>query len=445
MTGEWDPASIDALKASVRNAVAMGPFGSRIRTDNFVAEGVPVIRGGNLNTERFKDEDFVYLTEAKADELRASNASALDIVITHRGTLGQVGIIPHRARYPRYVVSQSQLKVTIDRTKADPYFVFYFLRSPHGQHQLLASSSQTGVPAIASPTRTVKEIQVPCPPLDEQRAIAHILGTLDDKIELNRRISETLEAIARAVFKSWFVDFDPVRAKAEGRDTGLPPHITELFPSRFEDSELGPIPAGWEVRPLPEVIAVNPRRSLKKGQTAPYLKMAGMPTASARAVEIRDREFGSGTRFKNGDTLLARITPCLENGKTCFVDFLDADEVGWGSTEYIVLRPKESLPSTFGYYLARTEEFRSFAISNMTGTSGRQRVPANSFDHFSIVAPHGRVAARFGELAATGLRKMKANDDESSTLAELRDALLPKLISGEIRVKEAEKHMEAAL
>ncbi len=118
----------------------------------------------------------------------------------------------------------------------------------------------------------IKNIEVSYPPLPEQRAISHILGSLDDKIEVNRRMNETLEATARAIFKSWFVDFDPVRAKAEGRPTGLPDDITALFPDSFEDSEMGEIPKGWEVVPLPEIIEVNPARTLKKGQIAPYLR-----------------------------------------------------------------------------------------------------------------------------------------------------------------------------
>jgi type I restriction enzyme S subunit len=208
----------------------MGPFGSNITTDNFVPQGVPVIRGLNLNGERFKDEKFVFLTDDKADELHSANAFPDDLVFTHRGTLGQVGIIPKNARYPRYVVSQSQMKLSCDNTKVDPLFVFYYFRSNRGQHALLANTSTTGVPAISRPLTSLKAIRIPFPPLAEQCAIAHILGTLDDKIELNRRMNETLEAMARAIFKSWFVDFDPVRAKAEGRQPdGLDADTAALF------------------------------------------------------------------------------------------------------------------------------------------------------------------------------------------------------------------------
>jgi type I restriction enzyme S subunit len=132
----------------------------------------------------------------------------------------------------------------------------------------------------------------------------------------------------------------------------------------------------------------------------------------------------------------------LENGKTCFVDFLGDGKVGWGSTEYIVLCPKPPLPPKFAYFLARTENFRAFAISNMTGTSGRQRVPTDCLKNFAIAVPTTELAERFGQFACSMFAQMKAHDEQSRTLAALRDALLPKLLSGELRVKEGEKLTE---
>jgi len=287
----------------------------------------------------------------------------------------------------------------------------------------------------------LKSLKVLLPPEVEQRAIAHILGTLDDKIELNRRMNETLEAIALALFKSWFVDFDPVRAKAEGRDPGLPKPIADLFPDSFEDSELGEIPKGWEVIPLPDAIEVNPPRQLRKGDVSPYLDMANMPTRGHSPDAVIDRPFASGMRFVNGDTLVARITPCLENGKTAYVDFLPHGQVGWGSTEYIVLRPKPPLPDEFAYCLARGTEFRDFAIQSMTGSSGRQRVPAESLSHFRVVTAPKPIAEQFGQLIKPLFARSSAVTKESRTLAALRDTLLPKLISGELRVENAGKPM----
>ncbi len=276
---------------------------------------------------------------------------------------------------------------------------------------------------------------LPVPPLAKQRGIAAVLGALDDKIELNRRMNATLEATARALFQSWFVDFDPVRAKLDGRSpAGLDSDTADLFPVTFQDSPLGPIPDGWSARSLPDVVEVNPRRSLKSGTVAPYLDMKNLPTRGHSADEVVDREFSSGTKFRNGDTLLARITPCLENGKTGYVDFLEKDQVGWGSTEFIVLAPKPPLPPQFGYLLARSDELRSHAIRNMTGTSGRQRVPSECFNTFLVAVPTPDIARRFDEFTSPLMARIKANAGESRTLATLRDTLLPKLLSGELSV-----------
>jgi type I restriction enzyme S subunit len=271
------------------------------------------------------------------------------------------------------------------------------------------------------------------PGLSVQRNIARALSDLDDKIELNRKMNETLEVMARALFKSWFMDFDPVLAKAEGRDPGLPADIADLFPDSFEDSTLGEIPTGWEPVTLPQIIDVNPPRVLRKDEIAPYLDMANMPTRGHVPDEVIERPYGSGMRFQNGDTLVARITPCLENGKTAYVDFLKEGQVGWGSTEYIVLRPKPPLPSEFAYCLARSPEFRDFAIQSMTGSSGRQRVPAESLRHFLMAEPSRSVAEAFGDIVAPLISRAAAASNESRTLGSLRDALLPKLISGELR------------
>jgi type I restriction enzyme S subunit len=243
--------------------------------------------------------------------------------------------------------------------------------------------------------------------------------------------------MARALFQSWFVDFDPVRAKLDGREPfGLDPDTAALFPEHMEDSPLGQIPKGWSAQCLPEAIEVNPRRALKSGTIAPYLDMKNLTTQGHSAEEVIDREFSSGTKFQNGDTLLARITPCLENGKTGYVDFLKDAQIGWGSTEYIVLAPKPPLPPQFGYLLARSDALRTHAIQNMTGTSGRQRVPSECFNTFWLAVPPPEIAARFDELTAPLMAKIKANADKSRILATLRDALLPKLLGGELHLNQ---------
>ena len=235
-------------------------------------------------------------------------------------------------------------------------------------------------------------------------------------------MNETLEAMARAIFKSWFVDFDPI--------PGLGPH------KEWQDSTLSKIPKGWRVVKVSEAFEINPLRSIKRGKEYAYVGMASLPTASARVTDFAFRKFtGSGSKFKNGDVLLARITPCLENGKTTLVDFLTEDEYGWGSTEFIVFGPKEPLNMWFVYCVARDQEFRNHAIRSMSGTSGRQRVETGCFNNYMIVISPADVINKFGDIVGSWFNQMKVNDDQSISLAFIRDALLPKLLSGEIRVR----------
>ncbi len=190
----------------------------------------------------------------------------------------------------------------------------------------------------------------PFPPKDVQTEIAHLLGALDAKITANHDVSTRLEAVATALFQSWFSDFDPVAAKRDGRrPVGVPAEAIEFFPSHFEDSELGSIPRGWRVARVDEAFELNPKRELETRKVASYLEMSAMPTVGHAPERWVSRAAGSGMRFMNGDTLMARITPCLENGKTAFVDFLEPGEVGWGSTEYIIIRSKPPMPQITSY------------------------------------------------------------------------------------------------
>jgi len=438
MSGEWRLATVGEIAAPIRNALVGGPFGSNLVSRDYVESGVPVIRGQNMG-DRWVSGDFAFVPDAKANSLHANLARPGDIIFTQRGTLGQVSLVPARP-YERYLVSQSQMKLTVNQDLANPLFIYYAFATFEQQDYIRRNAIQTGVPHTN--LGILRATPIPLPPHSEQRAIAHILGTLDDKIELNWRMNETLEAMARALFKSWFVDFDPVRAKAEGRDPGLPKNLAGLFPDSFEDSELGEIPKGWGVATLPRLIEVNPTRLLRKGESAPYLDMANMPTRGHSPDEVIDRPFGSGMRFINGDTLVARITPCFENGKTAYVDFLEGGQVGWGSTEYIVLRPKHPLPDEFAYCLGRSEEFRDFAIQHMTGSSGRQRVPAESLTHYLLASAPAQISESFGMVVRPLFARASAGANESRTLAALRDTLLPKLISGELRVKDAERFLD---
>ena len=391
---------------------------------------IPFVTPRDLDDVRMIYGTERYLTDIGAHTVKNAVIPANAVMVSCIGSdMGKVAIAGKRC------VTNQQINSIIINDKFDYKYIYYSLSTR--KDELRDQAGGSAVPILNK--GHFGDIEIYLPPLPEQRAIAHILGTLDDKIELNRRMNETLEEMARALFKSWFVDFDPVRAKMEGRDTGLPPDVADLFPGRLVESEVGEIPEGWEVVPLPEMIEVNPPRSLRKGEVAPYLDMANMPTKGHVPDTVIDRPFGSGMRFTNGDTLVARITPCLENGKTAYVDFLPHDRIGWGSTEYIVMRPMHPLPNEFAYCLARSAGFREFAIQNMTGTSGRQRVPAQALSQFLLPSPPEPIAARFGKVVQPIFTRASEAVRESRTLAALRDALLPKLVAGELRVDIGER------
>ena len=250
----------------------------------------------------------------------------------------------------------------------------------------------------------------------------------------------TLEEMARALYRSWFVDFDPVWAKLEGR---APAHMdaatAALFPDRFDEEGL---PEGWGLGTLNDLIEFNPRERIAKGDEAPYLDMKALPTSGMIAAPSYRRPFTSGSKFRKGDTLLARITPCLENGKTAMVDDLLGSEVGWGSTEFIVMRARSGISSALPYCVARDVDFREGAISTMTGSSGRQRADAASISQLECAVPTRRVLEAFDEMTAPMIRRIHSVGRENETLANLRDTLLPRLMSGDLRVGEAREQVE---
>ena len=428
---QWYARENPARQAPLRNlceAIVDCPHS----TPRWTPDGVVVLRSKNIRNGRLDLSQPSYTSETDcAQRTKRATPRAGDLVITREAPMGEVCMIPsglHCCLGQRMVLLRPRLSVT------DPRYLLYALQSKPVQ-QAIRLHDGTGSTVSNLRISLLENLQIPSHPLSEQRAIAHVLGTLDDKIKLDRRMSATLEAMARALFRSWFVDFDPVWAKMEGRDTGLPTDIADLFPDRLVASEIGWSPEGWSVTPMTNLMEVNPKRSLRRGEIAPYLDMANMPTQGHVPDSIVDRPFGSGMRFVNGDTLIARITPCLENGKTAYVDFLRDQEVGWGSTEYIVLKPQPPLPDQFAYCLARSTGFREFAVQNMSGTSGRQRVPASALSGFLMAAPPASLGAEFGNVAGFLFERASRAVRESRALSALRDALLPKLVSEELPMK----------
>jgi type I restriction enzyme S subunit len=289
---------------------------------------------------------------------------------------------------------------------------------------------------IPSTTRSavyVRELTVPSP--SEQHAIANVLGTLDDKIELNRRMNETLEAMARAMFKSWFVDFDPVRAKAEGRDTGLPKHLADLFPDSFEDSELGEIPKGWKVGSLGDV-AENPRRGVQPSEiraATPYIGLEHMPRRSISLSEwgYADTLESNKFEFKHGEILFGKLRPYFHKVGVAPLD-------GVCSTDILVVTPRR--PEWHGFVLGHTSsaEFVDYTNAGSTGT----KMPRTSWpemSRYSLALPPPATAGEFTRIIRPLVQRVIAGIHQSRTLAKMRDTVLPKLISGELLVPYAER------
>ena len=202
---EWKTYLVEDLFEEI----AMGPFGSNIKVDCFQPTGVPVLNGSNLFGYTLNEDSFNYVSTEKADSLGRSNAFRGDIVITHRGTLGQIVYIPENSKYDRYVISQSQFRLKLDTTKVLPSFFVYFFHTRLGQHRLLSNASQVGVPAIARPTSTFKKVEIELPSISLQQRIVDILDSIGNKIELNNRINHNLEEQARNIFLS-YIDCDCV-------------------------------------------------------------------------------------------------------------------------------------------------------------------------------------------------------------------------------------------
>ena len=401
----------------------------------FEGSDVPFVTPPDFNGSMWIERANRSISELGAQSVKGSIIPRCSVLVTCIGSdMGKAALTASRC-----VTNQQINAVLVDETKFCPEFIYYNLSLRKDEIRGLAGGSAQPILNKSA----FSQIRFWAPPLSEQRTIATALRPINDRIALLRETNATLEAIAQALFKSWFVDFDPVHARTrEEQPAGLAPEVAALFPDSFEESPLGLVPRGWSLSQLSEAYEINPTRKLKKGEMAPYLDMASVATSGHTVAGVSDREMGSGTKFINGDTLLARITPCLENGKTAFVDFLSQEQTGWGSTEFVVLRPKAPLPAYHGYLLARHPAFREHAIQSMSGTSGRQRVQNDVLGRYLVTVPSEKVAMAFNDVISPLQQKITENHRQAQTLANLRDTLLPRLISGQLRLPDAEQQLK---
>ena len=331
-------------------------------------------------------------------------------------------------RGPEGWLNQHVFRVTPE-VGLDVTFFYYLLRYLKPNFVGIARNKQTtGLGHVTK--RDLENLEVASPDWVEQRAIAHILGTLDDKIELNRRMNETLEAMAKVLFKSWFVDFDPVRAKMEGRDTGLPDDIAELFPDRLMDSEIGEIPEGWQVASLGDVAALRRKGTdpASEAKDTPYIGLADMPRGSIALTDWG--EIGSvssrKSAFSAGDILFGKLRPYFHKVGI-------APVAGFCSTDIVVLSARKPKWSPFVLACVSSSAFVAHTSQTATGTK-MPRTSWRAMSGYELCRPTDAIASEFQRIVSPMLGRIVGNIHESRSLGALRDILLPKFISGEIRV-----------
>lgn len=355
----------------------------------------PYIRVRDLNGKRTLelDSSFEFVDDETQKTISRYIVNEGDIVLSIVGTIGLVAVIGKSLNEAN--LTENCVKLT-SLSGVDRDFLYCFLKSSYGQQEITRGT--VGAVQAKLPIKNIQDITIPLPDELTQRKIAAVLSSLDAKIETNKKINDNLQQQAFSVF-------DNLIANAENNDYTVSDYAF-----------------------------LNPKRTLAKNQVARSIDMSQLSTSGAFPSGWEMKPFNGGMRFTNGDTLLARITPCLENGKTAFIDFLDDGEVAFGSTEYIVLAPKNDTPPEMLYCLARYPAFVDYAVKNMNGSSGRQRVSAETVGQYRLPLFDKHSLVLFKEVVSPMFLKMRYNSLENMRLAELRDALLPKLMSGEIDV-----------
>ena len=320
-----------------------------------------------------------------------------DIVFTNEATLNLYAIIP--ANFHGCLGRRLGL-IRPNKDLVNVKYLFYYFFSPEWR-ETVAKNKVSGATVDRILMTKFPSFPVALPSLKTQERIANILSVIDAKIELNRQINDNLEQQAQAAFNN-------------------------IIANTTSDKTVQ----------LSEIAWLNPKRSISKGKVARSIEMAHLPTTGSFPSGWEMKEYNGGMKFQNGDTLMARITPCLENGKVAFVNFLDDDEIAFGSTEYITMTPKRQFAPEVLYFLVRNAEFIDFAVKNMNGSSGRQRVSADTIGTFELPDITLEELHMLETIAREALTKIKYNSLENMRLAEMRDTLLPKLMSGELKINE---------
>jgi type I restriction enzyme S subunit len=404
--GEWTRKTIAECAADELYSTQIGPFGKALTPKEYISSGVPLLRGINVNHGRFYDDGFVFISEETADRLSKYESHPGDVLLVHKGTLGQIGLMPKNRKYHRYIMGNSMLKVQCNEDKLIPEYLYYWFCSSEGQHYLFSRVSQVGVPQIQKPLATLREASLLVPSVKYQKEIVSILGTLDDKIENLRKQNETLEQIAQTLFKHWFVDFEfPNKDGKPYRSSG----------GAMQPSELGEIPVGWRVGKLGDLFTLNYGKSLTLENRIPgqYLVVGSSGIVGSHQNYL----------VKSPGIVIGR------KGTIGQVIWLEKNFYPIDTTFYV----ENILPCNglyFHYFLLKRQNFQR--LTSDSAVPGLNRDMAYSIE---IAIPEITFIDKFNEFSRDVFNKIDLNQREIQTLTKIRDILLPKLMSGKLRVK----------
>ncbi|WP_373397232.1 restriction endonuclease subunit S [Algoriphagus halophilus] len=424
--------------------ISMGPFGSDIKVENFINEGMPVLNGSNLTSHKLVEDGFKYVSEEKGNSFGKAIARRGDIVITHRGTLGQVAYIPYDSKFEKYVISQSQFRVRFKK-EIDPIYFSYLMKSKYGQAKLLSFKNHVGVPALAQATTNFKALELDIHDIGAQQKIASFLSALDDKIELNNRINAELEAMAKLIYEYWFVQFD-------FPDKDGKPYKSSGGKMVWNKELKREIPEGWEVKELGELLDVNRGISYRSSE----IGSDGIPMINLNSFNLDGTFKSDGTKYfsgkyqdKNlileGDLLIA-ITDVTRNadiiGKAILVPNYFKELVF--SMDVAKVIPNEKLTKTYLMMLFNTDHYHNYIKWFASGTIVLH-LNLDGMKWYKTEIPPANLLNKFESFYKTIANRINETTVQNQELASLRDWLLPMLMNGQVTVADAEEIVKEKL
>ena len=412
------------------------------KQDDFLSGGHCLfLNAGNVTADGFNFSTCAFISSDRDRQLGKGKLARHDVVLTTRGTVGNIGYFSESVPHEHVRINSGMVILRASEVCLHHHFLYFVTRSQYFHSQVQALSTGSAQPQL--PIRDIKKINIPLPPLPEQRAIAHVLGTLDDKIELNRRMNETLEAMARALFKSWFVDFDPVRAKMEGRWRrgeslpGLPSNLYDLFPNRLVDSDLGEIPEGWGVGTVSQLAERIQNGGTPKRSDPTYWERRDIPWLTSGEVRqsfvLDTLNYISRRGFEHSSAKMipARSILVALYGAT-------AGQVSMNIRPLTTNQAVSAIIPSYGnrYFCLISLKLQVGELGNRAVGSAQQNLSKQAVESTNVVLPPIELRLNFDLMVERLFERISRNLQESRILSAQRDALLPELVSGEVRMGE---------